>query len=277
VQRTRSSSSKTVRIGGSPEQRERLRLDRELFERYRDSDSPVDREVIVLRFMPLARQLAAGYARGTEPFDDLFQVACMGLVRAVDRYDTDRDTAFSSFAVPTIVGELKRYFRDKTWALRVPRDVKELGLTVQRASERLTATLGRAPAIDELAEAVGAAPEAVLEAREALSAYRASSLEESRSGRDEDDDTLVDMLSCHEGGYGRAEERVLLDDLLRCLTRREREVVRLRFEEDLTQCEIGARLGISQMQVSRVLRGSIARLREVLGAEDAAPDVPRAA
>jgi RNA polymerase sigma-B factor len=276
VQRARSASS-NARVHGSPQQRERLRLERRLFERYRDSESPVDRDVLVRRFLPLARQLAAGYAHGPEPFDDLYQVACLGLVRAVDRYDIERATAFSSFAVPTIVGELKRYFRDKTWALRVPRDIKELGLTVQRASERLTATLRRAPTIDELAEAVGATPEAVLEAREAMSAYRATSLEESRGGREEDDETLVDGLSCNEGGYGRAEERVVLDDLLRCLTRREREVVRLRFEEDLTQCEIGARLGISQMQVSRVLRGSIVRLREVLGAEDDTPGLPRAA
>jgi len=276
VQRARSASS-NVCVGGSPQQRERLRLDRQLFERYRDSESPVDRDALVRRFLPLARQLAAGYAHGTEPFDDLYQVACIGLVRAVDRYDTERATAFSSFAVPTIMGELKRYFRDKTWAVRVPRDVKELGLTMQRATERLTATLHRAPTIDELAEAVGATPEAVLEAREALGAYRATSLEESRSGREEDDETLVDGLSCNDGGYGRAEERVVLDDLLRCLTRREREVVRLRFEEDLTQCEIGARLGISQMQVSRVLRGSIERLRQVLGAEDDTPGLPRAA
>jgi RNA polymerase sigma-B factor len=272
VPTTRATSPKTLRLGGSPSQRERLRLDRELFEQYRDSDSPVDREMIVRRFLPLARQLAAGYAHGTEPFDDLYQVACLGLVRAVDRFDTERHTAFSSYAVPTILGELKRYFRDKTWALRVPRDLQELGLSVQRASERLTATLGRAPTIDEIAEEVGAEREAVLEAREALSAYHATSLEESRTGREDDEGTLVETLSCQEGGYHLAEERVLLDDLLRCLTLREREAVRLRFEEDLTQHEIGERMGVSQMQVSRILRGSIARLREVLS-EDIARDV----
>jgi len=233
--------------------------------------------MVVGRFLPLARQLAAGYARTNESFDDLFQVACLGLVNAVDRFDSTRGIAFSSYAMPTILGELKRYFRDKTWSVRVPRDLQELGLGVERAGERLTARLGRPPTVDEVADAVGAAREAVLEAREALSAYHAGSLEESRSGR-ADDDPLLSVLGCDEDGYDRVEQRVLLDGMLRRLTRRERDIVRLRFVDDLTQTKIAEEVGLSQMQVSRVLRRSLDRLREFLIEDAAARDeIPRAA
>ena len=233
--------------------------------------------MVVGRFLPLARQLAARYAHTNESFDDLFQVACLGLVNAVDRFDSTRGIAFSSYAVPTILGELKRYFRDKTWSVRVPRDLQELGLAVERAGERLTARLGRPPTVDEVADAVGAAREAVLEAREALSAYHAGSLEGSRSGR-ADDDPLLSVLGCDEDGYDRVEQRVLLDGMLRRLTRRERDIVRLRFVDDLTQTRIAEEVGLSQMQVSRVLRRSLDRLREFLIEDAAARDeIPRAA
>jgi RNA polymerase sigma-B factor len=233
--------------------------------------------MVVGRFLPLARQLAAGYAHSSESFDDLYQVACLGLVNAVDRFDTKREIAFSSYAVPTILGELKRYFRDKTWSVRVPRDLQELALGIERASESLTARLGRPPTIDEVADAVGAAREAVLEARDVLGAYHAGSLEDSRSGRD-DDDPLLSVLGCDEAGYDRVEQRVLLDGMLGCLTRRERDIVRLRFEHDLTQTKIAEEVGVSQMQVSRILRRSLDRLREVLTDDAAARDeIPRAA
>jgi RNA polymerase sigma-B factor len=236
----------------------------------------VDRDTVVARFLPLARQLAAGYAHTSESFDDLFQVACLGLVNAVDRFDSTRGVAFSSYAVPTILGELKRHLRDKAWSVRVPRDLQELGLGVQRAGERLTAELGRAPTVDEVAEAVGAAREGVLEARGALSAYHAGSLEESRSGRD--DNPLLSVLGCDEQGYDGVEQRVLLDSMLGCLTRRERDVVRLRFVDDLTQTMIAKEVGLSQMQVSRVLRRSLDRLRDFLTEDAAARDeIPRAA
>jgi RNA polymerase sigma-B factor len=254
-----------------------LRRDRELFARYHRSGSPADRDAIVRRFLPLARHLAAGYAGGSEPFDDLFQVACLGLVKAVDRFDMRRHTAFSSFAVPTILGELKRHFRDKTWAVRVPRDLQDLALAVQRATERLSAMLGRAATIGELAQAVGAEPEAVLEARDALGAHYADSLEEPWPGRDREDGALVDTLGGPEGGYGRVEERALLDALLRCLTHRERQIVRLRFEHDLTQSKIAERVGVSQMQVSRVLRASLSRLRDELAANPERAELRRAA
>jgi len=233
--------------------------------------------MVVGRFLPLARRLAASYAHTNQSFDDLFQVACIGLVNAVDRFDEKRDIAFSSYAVPTILGELKRYFRDATWSVRVPRDLQELGLGIERASEHLTAALGRPPTIDEVADAVGAVREAVLEARDALGAYHAGSLEASCNGGD-DDDPLLSVLGCDEDGYDRVEQRVLLESMLGCLTRRERDVVRLRFEHDLTQAKIAEDVGISQMQVSRVLRRSLDRLREVMTDAAAARDeIPRAA
>jgi RNA polymerase sigma-B factor len=233
--------------------------------------------MVVGRFLPLARQLAAGYAHANESFDDLYQVACLGLVNAVDRFDSTRGIAFSSYAVPTILGELKRHLRDKTWSVRVPRDLQELGLRVERASERLTAELGRAPTVDEIADAVGAVREAVLEARGALGAYHAGSLEDSRSGRD-GDDPVLSVLGCDEAGYDRVEQRVLLDSMLGCLTRRERDVVRLRFEHDLTQMKIAEEIGISQMQVSRILRRSLDQLRQILTDDAAARDeIPSAA
>jgi RNA polymerase sigma-B factor len=233
--------------------------------------------MVVGRFLPLARRLAAGYAHTNESFDDLFQVACLGLVNAVDRFDSTRDIAFSSYAVPTILGEIKRYYRDKTWSVRVPRELQEFALGIERESEHLTARLGRPPTIDEVANAVGAPREAVLEARGALGAYHAGSLEDSRSGHD-DDDALLSVLGCEEAGYDGVEQRVLLDSMLGCLTRRERDIMRLRFEDDLTQAKIAELIGSSQMQVSRILRRSLDRLREVLTHDAAARDeIPRAA
>ena len=241
--------------------------------------------MVVARFLPLARRLAAGYAHTNESFDDLFQVACLGLVNAVDRFDSRREIAFSSYAVPTILGEIKRYYRDKTWSVRVPRELQEFALRIERESEHLTARRGRPPTIDEVADAVGAPREAVLEARGALGAYHADSLEDSRSGRDDDDDPLLSVLGCEEAGYEGVEQRVLLDSMLGCLTRRERDIIRLRFEDDLTQANIAELIGSSQMQVSRILRRALDRLREVLideatarGVEATARgEIPRAA
>jgi RNA polymerase sigma-B factor len=249
---------------------DRARSDRRLFLRFVDAHDPVDREAIVERFLPLARQLAARYQRPDEPFDDVYQVACFGLVKAVDRFDVGRGVAFSSYAVPTIMGEIKRHFRDRTWAVRVPRDLQELALRVDRVVTELTRELGRAPSVDEVARAIDAEPEEILEAMQASSAYRATSLETPRAGGDnEPGDTLGDSVGIVDDGFHRAEQRAVLHALMRSLTPREREVVRLRFEEDLTQAAIGERIGVSQMQVSRVLRHAIARLRTLARVEGA--------
>jgi RNA polymerase sigma-B factor len=242
---------------------ERSRGDRELFVRYRDGDVQA-REQLVERFLPLARQLARRYQRASEPLDDLLQVASMGLIKAIDRFDADREIAFSSYAVPTILGEIKRHFRDRTWAVRVPRDLQELTLKVDRAVGDLSEQLRRQPSVAEIGEAVGADEEDVLEALQAGGAYRAVSIEAPRGGGgggDEDVTTLADSMGVDEEGFDRAEERATLARLLTTVTPREREVLRMRFEEDMTQAEIGEVIGVSQMQVSRVIRQALARLR----------------
>jgi RNA polymerase sigma-B factor len=254
---------------------DRARLDRRLFQRYSDEHDPVDRAAIVERFLPLARQLAARYQRPEEPFDDVFQVACFGLIKAVDRFDADRGVAFSSYAVPTIMGEIKRHFRDRTWSVRVPRDLQDLALRVDRVAAELTREIGRAPTVDEVARSIDAEPEDILEAMQASSAYRATSLETPRSGGDDEPgDTLGDTVGVTDEGFARAEQRAVLHALLRSLSPREREVVRLRFEEDLTQAAIGERIGVSQMQVSRVLRQALARLRTLARVEAERADAP---
>jgi RNA polymerase sigma-B factor len=239
----------------------RAEEDRALFARYLDQRDPVDREMLVERFLPLARQLARRYQRPDEPFDDLFQVACLGLVNAIDRFDLERDVAFSSYAVPTILGEIKRYFRDRTWSVHVPRDLQELALKVDRVVSELDLELHRKPTVAEIAEKIGADEEDVLEALEASGAYRATSLQASWGEDDDSGDTLGDCLGIEERGFAAAEDRATIERLMRSITPREREVLRLRFSADLTQAEIGERVGVSQMQVSRILRQSVTRLR----------------
>jgi RNA polymerase sigma-B factor len=260
-----ATDSVTVTNGGETQEPGRIynraEEDRALFARYLDKRDPVDREMLVERFLPLARQLARRYQRPEEPFDDLFQVACLGLVKAIDRFDLERQVAFSSYAVPTILGEIKRYFRDRTWSVRVPRDLQELALKVDRAVSDLSLDLHRQPTVEEIAEKVGAEEEDVLEALEASGAYKATSLEAPRGSEDESGDTLGDTLGTEEHGFALAEDRATIEHLMRSITPREREVLRLRFEEDLTQAEIGERIGVSQMQVSRIIRQSVARLR----------------
>jgi RNA polymerase sigma-B factor len=197
------------------------------------------------------------------------QVASLGLLKAVDRYDTTRDTAFSSFAVPTILGELRRHFRDHTWSVRVPRELQELALSVDRAVVALSPQAGRAPTVGEIAAAVDASEEQVLDALQAAGAYRAGSLDAPRSGAGEESagESVADAIGAEEGGYERVEERATLGPALAHITERERLVLTLRFGRDLTQAEIGECIGVSQMQVSRLIRQALARLREGLGAE----------
>jgi RNA polymerase sigma-B factor len=236
----------------------RTREDRRLLERYHRHGDPAAREALVERFLPLARQLARRYQRGGEPLDDLVQVASLGLLKAIDRFEPDRPTAFSSFAVPTILGELKRHFRDRGWSVRVPRDLQEMTVRVDRTAEALAGELGRAPTPAEIAERIGITTEQVLEAREAAGAYRAVSLDRPR---DDEEDDASDWMGVDDPGFGLAEDSATVERLMSVLSDREREVLRLRFDEDLTQSEIGARVGVSQMHVSRLIRQAIARLR----------------
>jgi RNA polymerase sigma-B factor len=239
----------------------RAREDRRLLERYHREGDVAAREALVARFLPLARQLARRYQRGGEPLDDLVQVASLGLLKAIDRFDPARETAFSSFAVPTILGELKRHFRDKGWSVRVPRDLQELAVRVDRVADELARELGRAPTPGEIAERTNASTEQVLEAREAAGAYRAVSLDRPREEDEEDGDGMAATFGHEDPGFGVAEDAATVQRLMRVLSDREREVLRLRFEEDLTQSEIGERVGVSQMHVSRIIRQAIGRLR----------------
>jgi len=239
--------------------------DDELFALARAGDERA-REQLIERYLPLARRLARRYQRSEEPLEDLVQVASLGLLKAVDRYDTTRDTAFSSFAVPTVLGELRRHFRDRTWSVRVPRELKELALRVDKAVASLSSQAGRAPTVGEIATAVDVSEEQVLDALQAAVAYRAGSLDAPRSGTSEESqgESVADAIGTEEGGFERAEERATLGGMLVHITERERLVLTLRFGEDLTQAEIGERIGVSQMQVSRLIRQALARLREAL-------------
>jgi RNA polymerase sigma-B factor len=218
------------------------------------------RDALVERYLPLARSIARRYARGSEPLDDLVQVASVGLLKALDRFNPGRGAAFSSFAVPTIAGELRRYFRDRTWAVRPPRDLQERALAVDRVVQDLTNRLGRSPTVRQVGQALELEDESVLEAMEAARAGTATSLSASRGVDDDGEHTLEASIGVDEDGFRTAEQRVIYQQLAGCLTDREREVVELRFMEDLTQEEIGKRVGVSQMQVSRVLRQALAKL-----------------
>ena len=209
--------------------------------------------------MPLARSLAVQYRHAREPFEDLCQVANLGLVKAVDRFDPDRGIAFTSYAVPTILGELKRHFRDRTWSIHMSRGVQESIARVDKATETLRQHLGRYPSASEVADHCGMTIEDVTEARLADNASRMSSLD-APIQRDEGD--MSELLGCEDSGLERVEDALWIEQLAGELTPREREILRLRFVEDLVQREIAERVGISQMHVSRVLRQALEHLAE---------------
>lgn len=221
--------------------------------------TPAERDAMVERHLGLARHLALRYSDSGEPLEDLFQVASLGLVNAVDRFDPSRGVSFTTFAVPTILGELKRHFRDRGWAIHVPRDLKDAAVRVKRAMA--THAGGHAPTPAELAQATGMSLELVLEALEAAGMQRTLSLDAPARSDEEGGAALIDLLGDEDDDIARAQDRTLLASLLRSVTPREREILRLRFVEDLTQSAIGARVGVSQMQVSRILRAALARMR----------------
>jgi RNA polymerase sigma-B factor len=244
---------------------ERAARDRRLFERCRTgAGAPLDRDALVTRFLPLARQLASRYTRPPEPFEDVYQVACLALIKAVERYDPGRHVAFSSYAVPTIVGEIKRYYRDHTWVVHVPRDLTELALRVQRVAAELSSRAGHAATPTEIAQALGVREQDVADARAALHARRPEAFDTRADVHgDEPPPSLERWYGTEDRGFERAEQRALAAALLRYLPPRHREVLRLYYEADMTQKAIGERLGISQMQVSRILTRSLQRLQQL--------------
>ena len=233
-----------------------------LLSSYHSSGDPRAREAAVERFLPLARSLARRYSGGGEPLEDLEQVACLALVRAVDGFDPTRGTAFTSYAVPSIAGAIKRHFRDNGWSVRVPRDLQELALRVERINEELVAETGHKATAVQLSERAGICIEDVLEAREAFRALHSDSLDQPRGARDDEDaGSLLDTLGDADLELVRAHDRTALYSVLDTLDERDRTIIRLYYKEELTQAEIGRRLGYSQMHVSRLLRQAVERLR----------------
>ena len=254
------------------------REDKRLFLAYRRSGDLAARDVLIQRFLPLARSLARRYARAAEPLEDLEQVASLALIRAVDAFDVERGTAFSSYAVPCIAGALKRHFRDACWAVRPPRELQELAMEVSRINDELRAATGAPPTVAQIAEHAGVDVETILEAREASRALHSDSLDRpSRTGDGEDADSVLDMLGTHDAEIPRVLDRVALDTLLGTLDEREQQIVRLYYQAELTQSEIGERLGYSQMHISRLLRGAIARLLETATQQQGSPRMRSAA
>jgi RNA polymerase sigma-B factor len=234
--------------------------DAALFDRFRRTQDAATRDELVRRYLPLARHLARRYRGRTDvDADDLDQVAALGLIGAINRFDPSRGLAFSSFAVPTIVGELKRHFRDRGWMVRVPRGVQELSARLETISQALTGELGRSPTATELASRTGASVEEILEALAAATAHHPDSLDRPVT---EDGDSALDMLAAGvDPGYARVDDAMVVDELLQALPERDRLVLRLRFQDDLTQSEIGRLLNISQMHISRIIRTSIHALQ----------------
>jgi RNA polymerase sigma-B factor len=240
----------------------------ELFERYLKCGDMSAREQLVERFLPLAKRLARRYERASEPLEDLVQVASVGLVKAIDRFELEQGSGFSSYAVPTILGELKRHFRDAGWALHVPRGMQERVLKVNEAVERLSGPIGASPSPQVVALELRMPVEEVLEAMEAGAAYDTISLDAPLRSAEDDGASLGDAVGMIDDRLDLVEHSASLGRALRAMPERERSILFLRFAEGLTQVEIAERIGISQMHVSRLIRRALDRLRVVAGAVD---------
>jgi RNA polymerase sigma-B factor len=240
--------------------------ERQLLVRYHERGDLAAREELCERFLPLARDLALRYTYTDEPLEDLVQVASLGLIKAVDRFEPGRGTKFTSYAAPTILGELKRHFRDKGWSLHVPRDLQERTLALSRATEALSKELGRSPKVREVAAHLGCSIEQVLEAQEAAASYEAASLDAPAARDDGESAALVDLLGQEDSSYELVEDREAIASTWHALPEVERQVLELRFMHDMTQREIGERIGYSQMHVSRLLRRALTRLESAAAA-----------
>jgi RNA polymerase sigma-B factor len=237
-----------------------------LLRRYVDDRDPVARDELARRFLPLARSLALRYRGSSEDLEDLIQVASLGLVKALDGFDPERGDSFVAYAAPTILGELRRHFRDRVWEVRLPRGLQERTIAVNRVATELSEELGRTPTVSQVAERLGLEPEEVSEALQADEARRTLSLEVPRSRGDEDSTTILDAVGRAEPGYDAVEAQMAAEEAP--LDERERLVLRLRFHEGLNQYEIGSRIGVSQMQVSRIMRGALRKLLAAVQAKD---------
>jgi RNA polymerase sigma-B factor len=235
----------------------------ELFERWRRHRETAARDELIARFLPLARKLARRYVSASEPYDDLVQVASLGLVKAVERFDPARGYAFTSFAVPTIVGELKRYFRDTAWALHVDRGAQERAQKIAEAQAEVVAHTGRPPTISELAQYLEMSEEDVLDGLQTAEAYDAISLDAPMANDDAEMSTRLEVIGAEDERLELVDTQATIFAAAKHLPARERQILFLRFGEDLTQSQIADRVGVSQMQVSRLLRRSLQRLRDL--------------
>ena len=234
----------------------------DLLRRFNRTRDPEVREELVRRFMPLARSLAMRYRSGSEPTDDLIQVASLGLIGAIDRFDPERGVPFPAFAAPTILGELRRHFRDRVWALRVPRGLQERIAAVDEAIAKLSGSLERSPSIREVATHLAIDEGDVLEAIEASEARRTISLDQPTSSVDSESAPIAERLGDEDPSFELVEHRAAIQEGIAELSELEREVLRLRFVEDLTQSKIAEQIGYSQMHVSRLIRKAVERLRK---------------
>jgi RNA polymerase sigma-B factor len=236
-----------------------------LFDRWRRRGDERAHAELVDRHLPLVRQLARRYSYTSEPLDDLVQVGSVGLLQALSRYDARVGSSFKAYAIPTILGELRRHFRDTAWSVHLPRSLQERTRSVQAAISALESSLGRSPTIAEIAARIGATSEQVIEAMEARFAYRVESLDAPTDPGDERDQWHT--AGAVDAGFEGAEQAAFLSRALKALPDRERALVRLRFEEDMSQSEIGRKLGISQMHVSRLLRRALGRMEAIAGGD----------
>jgi RNA polymerase sigma-B factor len=237
-------------------------VDRDLLRRYHEQGDVGAREELVQRHLPLVRSLARRYAGRGESLEDIEQVGAIGLLKAIDRYELSRDVALTTYATPNVVGEIKRHFRDKGWAIRIPRALQELNVKMAAAIERLTLRLGRSPSIAEIADELDTTPEQVLEAFEAGSAYSPVSLSAGPANDEELD--LMEVIGTEDVEFERTDERASLEPALGELPERERTILHMRFRDGLTQTQIAEHVGLSQMHVSRLIRKSLERMRDTL-------------
>lgn len=234
---------------------------KELFRRYKEEGDEDARTQLIESHLNLVRFLASGYKNRGEPLDDLIQVGSIGLIKAIDRFDPGRGLEFTTFATPTITGEIKRHFRDKGWSVRVPRRLQELSKKVNIMTDQLTVEFKRSPTVDEIAERLDVSVDAVLEAMESSGAYSSVPLE---AGGSEEDDapSVIDHYATEDAELESIDDRMVIEETIKGFSPREQEVIRMRFSENLTQVEIARRLGVSQVQVSRFLRRTLKKVRE---------------
>jgi RNA polymerase sigma-B factor len=241
--------------------------DKILLRRYHEDGDLQAREKLIEQYMSLVRSLARRYSYRGEQLEDLVQIGAIGLIKAIDRFDLERGVELTTYATPNIIGEIKRHFRDKGWAVRVPRGLQELNVQLSRLVEQLTVQLGRSPTIPELAKAAGVEEEEVLEALESGRAYTSLSLSVGGGGGDDDDLDPLESLGTEEHQYEVSEDRAVLAPGFKALDERERKILQLRFFDGLTQSQIAQQVGISQMHVSRLIRRALEKIRETI-AED---------